>query len=206
MLSAAEKIAEAFRTGEPWEDLFPLRGRDGVYRWFLSRGLPIRDGEGRVLRWFGTNTDVTEEKESEDRQLLLMREIDHRAQNALAVAQAVVKLTRGDTIGAYKAAVEGWIAALARAHSLLADTRWEGADIARIVAEETGPYIDPAAPGAVGQRRSDQAQPVAIAVAFADRSRTSDKRRQAWRPRRARRPRRHRRADRCGRRRRIQLG
>lgn len=134
------KIANAFETGEPWEDLFPLRGRDGVYRWFLSRALPIRDEKGAVLRWFGTNTDVTDQKDAEEKQALLMREIDHRAKNALAVAQAVVKLTRGDTIEKYKSAVEGRIAALSRAHTLLADTRWRGADVARIVAEETRPY------------------------------------------------------------------
>ncbi len=49
--------------GEIWEDTFPLRGRDGTYRWFLSRALPIRDAEGRIVRWFGTNTDITELRE-----------------------------------------------------------------------------------------------------------------------------------------------
>ena len=60
-----ERIQRAFATGEPWEDTFPLRGKDGEYRWFLSRALPIRDAEGRVVRWFGTNTDVTEERQKE---------------------------------------------------------------------------------------------------------------------------------------------
>ncbi|MFL6577493.1 MAG: PAS domain S-box protein, partial [Povalibacter sp.] len=48
------------RTGTPWEDTFPLRGKDGNYRWFLSRAVPIRGDDGKVLRWFGTNTDVTD--------------------------------------------------------------------------------------------------------------------------------------------------
>ena len=49
------------RAGQPWEDTFPLRGRDGQYRWFLSRARPICDeATGQVVRWFGTNTDVTE--------------------------------------------------------------------------------------------------------------------------------------------------
>jgi PAS domain S-box-containing protein len=55
-----EKISGCFETGETWEDTFPLRGRDGQYRWFLSRAIPIRDEQGKVLRWFGTNTDITE--------------------------------------------------------------------------------------------------------------------------------------------------
>lgn len=49
----------ALASGNDWEDTFPLRGQDGRYRWFLSRAFPIRDQSGRITRWFGTNTDVT---------------------------------------------------------------------------------------------------------------------------------------------------
>ena len=59
------RIRECFETGEPWEDTFPLRGRDGAYRWFLSRALPLRDAAGRVTGWFGTNTDITELRAAE---------------------------------------------------------------------------------------------------------------------------------------------
>ncbi|GAB2875854.1 hypothetical protein GCM10027277_51450 [Pseudoduganella ginsengisoli] len=48
-----------------WEDTFPLRGADGQYRWFLSRAMPIRDKEGNVVRWLGTNTDITLQREAE---------------------------------------------------------------------------------------------------------------------------------------------
>jgi PAS domain S-box-containing protein len=58
-----ERIKVAFTTGEPWEDTFPLRSKSGEYRWFLSRALPIKGADGRVVRWFGTNTDVTEQRE-----------------------------------------------------------------------------------------------------------------------------------------------
>src|SRR5260370_10438062 len=60
-----ERIKVAFNTGEPWEDTFPLRSKSGEYRWFLSRALPIKDAEGRVVRWFGTNTDLNEQRELE---------------------------------------------------------------------------------------------------------------------------------------------
>jgi PAS domain S-box-containing protein len=60
-----QRIRQSFETGTPWEDTFPLRGRDGSYRWFLSRALPIRNEAGEVVRWFGTNTDVTEQIEAE---------------------------------------------------------------------------------------------------------------------------------------------
>jgi PAS domain S-box-containing protein len=60
-----EKIDRCFRIGEVWEDTFPLLGKDGNYRWFLSRAVPIRDAGGNVSRWFGTNTDVTASREAE---------------------------------------------------------------------------------------------------------------------------------------------
>jgi PAS domain S-box-containing protein len=59
-----DKISKCFQSGEIWEDTFPLRGKDGKYRLFLSRAVPIRDRDGKVLRWFGTNTDISETKES----------------------------------------------------------------------------------------------------------------------------------------------
>jgi PAS domain S-box-containing protein len=59
----AEKIRQSFAAGTAWEDTFPMRRHDGEYRWFLSRAVPIRDGQGRIQRWFGTNTDITEIRE-----------------------------------------------------------------------------------------------------------------------------------------------
>lgn len=53
-------------SGEPWEDIFPLRSAEGEYRWFLSRAEPIRDFSGKIIRWFGTNTDITEQRKNEE--------------------------------------------------------------------------------------------------------------------------------------------
>lgn len=63
-----EGITERFRIsierGEPWEDTFPLRSKNGEWRWFLSRALPIKDETtGKITNWFGTNTDITERME-----------------------------------------------------------------------------------------------------------------------------------------------
>ena len=53
--------------GDPWEDMIPLRGVDGTYRWFLTRAAPVRDPEtGQVLSWVGANTDVTEQQRTEE--------------------------------------------------------------------------------------------------------------------------------------------
>lgn len=59
-------VQHSWDTGEPWEETFPIRGKDGDYRWFLSRALPIHDATGQIVRWFGTNTDITERKLAED--------------------------------------------------------------------------------------------------------------------------------------------
>ncbi len=56
---------EHLSSGEVWEDTFPLRSKDGEYRWFLSRAQPIRDNQGNIQRWFGTNTDITMQREFE---------------------------------------------------------------------------------------------------------------------------------------------
>ena len=56
-----EKFTRCLEAGDDWEDTFPLRGKHGNYRWFLSRAKAIRNADGQVTRWFGTNTDITEQ-------------------------------------------------------------------------------------------------------------------------------------------------
>ena len=68
----------AIAAGTPWEDTLALRGRDGHYRWFLSRAVPIRDAAGRIERWFGTNTDVTERRFLDHATRLLSNSLDYR--------------------------------------------------------------------------------------------------------------------------------
>src|SRR4029077_17199485 len=65
----------ALEKREPWEHTFPLRRHDGVFRWFLSRAMPLCDSEGRVVYWFGSNTDITEQREhAEERRRILESE------------------------------------------------------------------------------------------------------------------------------------
>jgi PAS domain S-box-containing protein len=58
----SERFVTAIKSGEDWQDTFPLLRHDGEYRWFLSLAQPIRDAKGDIIRWFGTNTDVTEQR------------------------------------------------------------------------------------------------------------------------------------------------
>ncbi len=59
----AARFVASITSGESWQDTFPLRRHDGVYRWFLSLAQPIRNAKGEIIRWFGTNTDVTEQRQ-----------------------------------------------------------------------------------------------------------------------------------------------
>ncbi|ANY19779.1 Blue-light-activated histidine kinase [Tsuneonella dongtanensis] len=80
---------------EEWEDIFPLRSADGQWGWFLSRAKPIRDEDGRVTHWFGTNTDITEQREQTEQINLLLREVNHRSKNMLAKVQALARSSIG---------------------------------------------------------------------------------------------------------------
>lgn len=75
-----ERYRQCFAAGEVWEDTFPLRGADGSYRWFLARAVPIYDGQGRVVRWFGTNTDITALRQAQE----AVRSSERRFRVALA--------------------------------------------------------------------------------------------------------------------------
>jgi PAS domain S-box-containing protein len=86
-----EKLARHIESGEVWDDTFPLRGRDGEYRWFLSRAMPIRDEAGKVARWFGTQTDITEHLEEAERNTQL-------ATIVATSADAIISLSGDGTV------------------------------------------------------------------------------------------------------------
>ena len=92
------------------------------------------------MRYSGVTTDITDRKEAESRQALLTREVDHRAKNTLAVVQAIIRMAKRDNVEDYIKAVEGRIGALAQTHELLSQSRWEGADILRLILDELAPY------------------------------------------------------------------
>jgi PAS domain S-box-containing protein len=113
---------------------------NGQLRWCIGTAVASVDATDHIVRISGVTVDITDRKDAEERQALLAREVDHRARNALALVQSIVRLTRSDTIKSYIAAVDGRIGALSRAHTLLAQSRWQGADLARLVDEELAPY------------------------------------------------------------------
>jgi PAS domain S-box-containing protein len=125
---------------KPIQNEFRVKRPNGEVRWCIGTAAPSIDDTGRVARISGVTVDITDRKIAEERQALLAREVDHRAKNALALVQSIVRLTRASDIAAYTAAVEGRIRALSRAHTILSLSRWQGADIRGLVEEELAPY------------------------------------------------------------------
>lgn len=109
--------------------------------------------------------DITERKANEKAQALLAREVDHRAKNILAIISSLVTLTRAPNREAYIESLNGRIAAMSRAHGLLAQHRWQGASLGRVVHDELEAHADPSkftCAGAELQLSSRAVQPVGM--------------------------------------------
>jgi PAS domain S-box-containing protein len=121
---------------------------DGGVRWVEGRGKLVRDRSGAATRMIGVCMDVTERKCNEERQRLLLDELNHRVRNMLAIIQSIADQTLRETPApaAFKAAFSARLAALARAHSLLTKELWLGASLRDIVATALSPF------GAEGRR------------------------------------------------------
>jgi PAS domain S-box-containing protein len=135
-----EVITQFNRGIRSYEAEFRIARPDGEIRWCVGTAAATVDKSGRIIRVSGVTVDITERKRAEERQTLLTREVDHRAKNALALAQSIVRLTRGDDVKAYIQAVEGRISALARVHTVLSLSSWQGAEISKLIDEELAPY------------------------------------------------------------------
>lgn len=136
-----EKLLDEAHSGKhafQFEARFTRPG--GEIRWCAVTAAATFDGAGRLIRLSGVTSDITERKSAEERHALLAREVDHRAKNALALVQSVLRLTRADTIEKYREAVDGRIAALSHAHTLLSESRWQGAELQTLMSDELAPY------------------------------------------------------------------
>lgn len=120
-----------------------IRRPNGDMRWCSVTAASSVDSEGRQIRLSGVTIDITERKNAEQRQSLLSREVDHRAKNALAVVQSMVRLTRAPDMESYLTAIEGRISALARVHTILSLSSWESAELSVLTRSEIEPYGQP---------------------------------------------------------------
>ncbi len=137
---------------------------EALGRWYEVVVYPVEDGRAAALVM-----DVTVRKAEAERQALLMREVDHRAKNALAVVEAALRLTQAPDVASFQQTALGRVSALARAQTLLSQDRWHGADLRALVEGELAAFVGEGGPRAVVEGAPvvlppGAAQPIAMAL------------------------------------------
>jgi PAS domain S-box-containing protein len=115
---AWKKWRHSLATGEPYEVEYRLRHHSGAYRWTIGRALPLRDPDGRVVRWIGTCTDIDDAKRQAEQTEILSRELSHRIKNIFAVINGLIGLSvrRDPQAAGFADDLRQRIWALGRAH------------------------------------------------------------------------------------------
>jgi PAS domain S-box-containing protein len=116
-----------------------MKGRP---RWWDVAVTPILGADGSVDKLLSVSRDITETKQSEDHQRLLINELNHRVKNTLATVQSIASQTlrNAETLDEAQAAFEARLFALSRAHNVLTRENWEGASLRAIITEAIAPY------------------------------------------------------------------
>lgn len=130
---------------KPQDIEFRIVHADGATRWLLDRGAPIpsmESGSKAPPRMMGIVVDITERKQAEERQQLLMAELDHRVKNILANVSAMARLSSKnvDSVSAFVDTLDGRIHAMSRAHGLLRESNWTGANISDLAHVALQPF------------------------------------------------------------------
>src|SRR5262249_23274679 len=122
------------------EGALDLQGRPRQH--FLVGAGPLRDRAGEPVGCILTLTDITERKQAEVHQTMLVAEVNHRVKNILAVVQSVASQTvaSSPSVGQFRTAFEGRLRAISLAHDILTQLRWGQVDLEHLVARSLAPY------------------------------------------------------------------
>jgi PAS domain S-box-containing protein len=134
--------------------------KDGSAFWNQLSLSPVHDDAGELLYYFGSQIDVTDFRrvqalETSERRLL--KEVDHRARNVLAVVNGIVRLSRAEDASRYATSIQQRVQALANAHTLLAERGWREVPLDLIIRQQMLAYDD---------RRIDLSGPPVMVSAF----------------------------------------
>ncbi|THD82714.1 MAG: hypothetical protein E7812_01145 [Phenylobacterium sp.] len=148
-----QSLERAIATGRPDEmpvQPYAVLGADGEAeeRYWGATQTPVFGADGRLTHVLSTVYDLTaqvKERRMAEARALLMREVDHRARNALTVVQAIVRLTEAGTTEGFKQVALGRVEALSRAQTSLARRKWEGAALKEVVEAELAALAFPGA-------------------------------------------------------------
>ena len=120
-----------------------LRFSDGSALFGLVQAAPLRDRVGKIVGAVSAGLDITDRKRTEEHRLMLLNELNHRVKNTLATVQSIaVQSFRGRTDGSGREMFEARLLALSRAHDVLTEESWQGANLDEIVAQAIAPYRD----------------------------------------------------------------
>jgi len=119
-----------------------FRRRDGMYRWYLVRADPIGADGNEPLAWIGNSIDIHDLKLAEERQCLLINELNHRVKNTLATVQALAAqiLQASPDVDSFREGFEDRLISLGQAHDLLTAARWAGARLSDVVERAVAPW------------------------------------------------------------------
>jgi PAS domain S-box-containing protein len=137
-----ENHVDAYRQAVAARSLFDaefrFRRHDGEYRWMKSVGQPRLGANGEFLGYAGLSIDISERKQAEQTQQLLVNELNHRVKNTLASVQAIAQhtLRRTKDPSEFVTSFTGRIQSLSRVHSILSDSTWQGADLRELIRDQ----------------------------------------------------------------------
>lgn len=141
-----ESWQASIKSGQPFDNTFPLRGADGVFRPFLTRIIPLKNNAGQVQRWFGTNTDISELKKAMEQvqtalaeKEVMLREIHHRVKNNLQVISSMVSLQADNMIDGQTRAELGDVRDRVRSMALVHEKLYQTGELAQLNFAE---YVD----------------------------------------------------------------
>jgi PAS domain S-box-containing protein len=133
--ATAEAWLRASEAGVPYEMEHRLFAIGKGYAWHLSRASPLLDEQGAVVRWYGTTTDIDDQKQREENIRDLLAEVNHRSRNLLAVAQAIARcgVSTAITIHEFERRYSDRLLGLAASQDLLTDRNWRGVPLEALV-------------------------------------------------------------------------
>jgi PAS domain S-box-containing protein len=137
--ATAEAWLRAKEGAVPYEMEHRLFQLGKGYGWHLSRASPLLDAQGKVVRWYGTTTDIDDQKHREANIRDLMAEVNHRSRNLLAVAQAIGRsgVANAKTVREFQERYSERLLGLAASQDLLTDRNWRGVPLDSLVEAQT---------------------------------------------------------------------
>ncbi len=138
------ELVKALKQGGSFNLEFPIIRADGSEIWTAVVGNVIKDAAGRLISARGIDQDITERKNWDKRQAMLLRELSHRVKNTLAVIQAMTRQTLRSSRDpkTFVEAFEGRVRSLASSHNLLTEADWSGANLADVIRDQLGGMVD----------------------------------------------------------------